>query len=94
MLFLGSGTDLDDTSYVKNVTLLKYWCDLQLVFYYPKISNFLWRKNEAHYTPIGVLYPDRGIYPDRYLSPAWLPMQILKGSLSVMKELLKMTDVS
>ena len=49
---------------------MKFWCDLQLVFYYLKMSNFLWRKNAAYYTPMGVLYPDRGIYPDWYLSPA------------------------
>ena len=56
-MFLGSGTDLGDSSYVKNVTLLKYWWDLQLIFYYLKISNFLWRKNAAYYTPIGVYTP-------------------------------------
>ena len=52
---------------------MKYWCDLQLVFYYPKISNFLWRKNEAYYTPIGVLYPDRVYTPiGTFLQPAKL----------------------
>ena len=63
MLFLGSGTDLGDSSYVKNVTLWKYRCDLQLVFYYLKFSNFLWRKNAAYYTPIGVLNPIRVYTP-------------------------------
>ena len=43
-----------------------FWCDLQLVFRNLKIFNFLWRKNAAYYTPIGVLYLDQGIYPDRY----------------------------
>ena len=42
---------------LKNVMLLKYWCNSQLVFYYLKISNFLWRKNAAYYTPIGVYIP-------------------------------------
>ena len=42
------------SSYVKNVTLLKCWCDLQLVFYYQKISNFFRRKKCR-------LCPDRGI---------------------------------
>ena len=42
MLFLGSGTDLGGTnsSYVKNVTILKYWCNLQLAFSYLKFPTF------------------------------------------------------
>ena len=62
MLFLGSGTDLGDSSYVKNVTLLKYWCNLQLVFYYLKISTFCEEKNAVYDTSIGYCTPI-GVYP-------------------------------
>ena len=62
-----------------NTALHKYWCDLQLVFYYLKISNFLWSQNAAYYTPIGVLYPDRiRVYAPigTFLQPAYNSLQL------------------
>ena len=44
------------TCCLKNVTLLKHWCDLKRIFYYLKISNFLWRKNAAYHTLIKRLF--------------------------------------
>ena len=83
MLFLGSGTDLGDSSYVKNVTLL-----MQLAISFLSSKNFqlFVKKNAAYYTLIGVLYPDRGIYPDWNVSPAWLMSRTFANCRSVVAD--------
>ena len=68
--FLRISWEWNRGSYTKVPSFFVLWCDMQLVFWNLKIFNFLWRKKSAYYTPIGVLYPVRGIYPNRYLSPA------------------------